>query len=190
MSEEPRRNVTELLQAWSGGDRAALDELLPHVQDELRGIARLQMRRERADHTLQPTALVNEAYLRLVNQNRVRWQDRAHFFAVAAQKMRRILVDHARKRGAEKRGGGEILVALDEGIDPGTPPEDVNVVALDEALEELAVLDERQSRVVEMRFFGGVTLKETAEALGVSPATVKRDWQTAKAWLFRRLHEA
>ncbi len=179
-------DVTGLLVAWSDGQESARTALLEAVYTELRRLARGYLRRERADHSLPPTALVHEAYMRLVDQRRVRWQNRAHFFAIAAHLMRRILVDHARARGAGKRGGGEARVPLHE-ADGGIPPLDVDVLAVDAALARLHVLDPRQSRLVELRFFGGLTVEETAEVTGVSPATVKRDWALARAWLFREL---
>jgi len=181
----PQEDVTELLQEWNRGHREALDRLMPIVTAELRKVARAHLRRERNDHTLQPTALVNEAYLKMVNWDRVNWRDRAHFFAVAARVMRRILVDHARARHAAKRGGCRV-VPLSEFAEPAAT-RDVDLVALDEALHELAGLDERQARLVELRFFAGLTIDETAEVLKVGAATVSRDWTTARAWLFRRL---
>ena len=163
----------------------ALDRLLPLVHAELRRIARRHMQRERPDHTLQASALVNEAYLRLVRLNRVRWQNRAQFFGIAAQLMRQILVDHARARGYEKRGGGRRRVSLDHA--PGVSGRDPDLLALDAALTALTAVDARKSQVVEMRFFGGLTVAETAEALQVSPDTVMRDWKFSKVWLLRRL---
>jgi RNA polymerase sigma factor (TIGR02999 family) len=180
------RNVTQLLMSWSEGNQGALDQLTPLVYDELRRLAGRYLRHERPDHTLQSTDLVHEAYLRLVDQQSVRWQSRAHFFGIAAQMIRRILVDHARKRHAAKRGAAPVKLALDEAV-AAAGPRDVDLVALDEALEGLARLDAQQSRVVELRFFAGLTIEETAEVLRVSPATVKRDWTTAKAWLYRDL---
>jgi RNA polymerase sigma factor (TIGR02999 family) len=183
---DPSAAVTEWLVAWSGGDEAALQHLLPVVHAELRRLARREMRRERAGHTLQTTALVNEAYLRLIDLGRISWNDRAHFFAMSARLMRRILVDHARARRYQKRGGGATLVPFDEertvAVEPGT-----DLVALDDALEALAALDARKSRVVELRFFGGLSVEETATVLGVSPGTVMRDWRLAKAWLLKEL---
>jgi RNA polymerase sigma factor (TIGR02999 family) len=178
--------VTELLRAWGDGDEAALERLTPLVEAELRRLARSYMRRERHGHTLQTTALVNEAFLRLTEARRVRWQDRAHFLAISARLMRRVLVDHARSRGYQKRGGGAERVSLDEEVvaSPGT---DVDVVALDRALDALAAVDERKSRVIELRFFGGLSVEESAEVLGVSTDTVKRDWRLAKLWLLREL---
>jgi RNA polymerase sigma factor (TIGR02999 family) len=180
-----RKDVTGLLVAWGRGDESALDELMPIVHGELRRLARRLMRGERGNHTLQTTALVNEAYLRLVDISRVRWQDRAHFFAMSARLMRRILVDHARSRKYLKRGGMLRRVSLDEALvvsERGT-----DLVALDDALDALAAVDQRKSQVVELRFFGGLSLEETAEALQVSGETVGRDWRLAKAWLLREL---
>lgn len=177
-------DVTTLLLAWSEGDEAARSRLIDAVYDELRRLASRHLRRERTDHSLVATALVHEAYLKLVDQRRVRWQNRAHFFSVAARVMRRILVDHARSRGAAKRGG--VKVALEE-IDPGAAPLDVDLLALDAALKKLGALDERQSRLVELRFFAGLTVDEAAAAMDVAPITVKRDWALARAWLFREL---
>jgi RNA polymerase sigma-70 factor (ECF subfamily) len=180
------QNPTALLLAWNQGDPDALEALLPLVYEELRQLAGRCMRGERSDHTLQATALVNEVYLRLIDVQRVRWQNRAHFFAMAARLMRRILVEAARARDAQKRGAGAPTVSLDEAlvvpIEPGN-----DLVALDEALTALAAVDSRKSRVVEMRFFGGLSLDETAEALQVSRDTVKRDWKMAKLWLLREL---
>ena len=177
--------ATRLLLDYRNGDGEALDRLLPLVYDELRKIAAGYLRRERGDHTLQPTALVHEAYVRLIDQ-RVQWESRAHFLGVAAQLMRRILVDYARGRNAEKRGGGFGLIALDEAM--LAPYErDVDVVALDDALQALSALDPQQSRVVELRFFGGLSIEESAEVLGVSPSTVSRDWAVAKTWLRREI---
>jgi RNA polymerase sigma factor, TIGR02999 family len=178
--------VTELLRAWSGGDEAALGALLPLVEAELRRLARGYMARERLGHTLQTTALVNEAFMRLVGARQVSWQDRAHFLGIAARLMRRVLVDHARTRGVQKRGGGGYKVPLDDAM-AVSPAPDFNLLALDRALEGLAAVDERKSRVIEMRFFGGMTVEETAEALHVSPDTVKRDWRLARLWLLREL---
>jgi RNA polymerase sigma factor (TIGR02999 family) len=179
-------SVTRLLADVRLGRRDALDRLLPIVHDELHRIATLYMRRERADHTLQPTALVNEAYLRLVDQRDVEWRDRAHFLGVAAQLMRMILVDHARARRAAKRAGGAERVPLEETI-LVEAERDVDLVALDEALERLAAIDPRLSRVVELRYFGGLTTRETAEVLGVSTATIEREWAAARGWLRREL---
>jgi RNA polymerase sigma-70 factor (ECF subfamily) len=178
--------VTALLKAWSDGDQTALDALLPLVEQELRRLARHYMRGERAGQTLQPTALVNEAYLRLVDIAHVRWQNRAHFLAVAARTMRRVLVDMARAKGYQKRGGRVPLVPLDE-VDVAAARPDADVVALHDALEALAALDARKAHVVELRYFGGLTVEETAEVVGVAPETVMRDWKFAKAWLLREL---
>ena len=188
MSTPPSHEVTELLLAWNEGDGAALDRLIPLVHAELRRLARSYMRRERAAHTLQTSALINEAYLRLIDSRRVPWQNRAHFYGVAAQLMRRILVDFARDRNSQKRGGGAHQVAFDEAL-AVSASSDSDVVALDEALKELEKVDERKARVVEMRFFGGLRQKEIATVLNVSPETVKRDWRLAKSWLLRRLSE-
>jgi RNA polymerase sigma-70 factor (ECF subfamily) len=177
--------VTQLLLAWGKGDPAALEELTPVVYDELRRLARHYMSNERVGHTLQATALVNEAYMRLVDIHKVQWQNRAHFFAMSARLMRRILVDSARSRKYQKRGAGAQKVSLDERLMVAEPGRDL--VALDDALEQLAKVDERKSKVVEMRFFGGLSVEETAEALSVSVDTVMRDWKLAKAWLLREL---
>jgi RNA polymerase sigma factor (TIGR02999 family) len=186
MPVEASGDVTELLLAWNRGEPGALDRLLPAVQKELHRVARGYMRRERPDHTLQATALVNETYLKLVDQTRVTWRNRAHFIGVAAQLMRRILVDHARERAAKKRGGPDLKLTL--AADLAAPEANgVDLVALDMALEKLAALEPRQARAVELRFFGGLTGEETAEALDVSPATIKRDWIAAKAFLFREM---
>ena len=188
MTRPTSNEVTELLVAWSEGDAQAFDRLVPLVYEELRRLARRYMARERPGHTLQTTALVNEVYLRLVDSSRVRWRDRAHFFAVSAQLMRRVLVDFARSRHYQKRGGGTQRVSLDEAyIIPSEP--DADLVRLDDALKALAALDPRKGRVVEMRFFGGLTVEETAEVLAVSPDTVMRDWTFAKTWLLRELSE-
>jgi RNA polymerase sigma factor (TIGR02999 family) len=184
----PAVGVTGLLLDWSKGDRGALERLMPLVYDELHHIARRHLQAEDPDHTLQSTALVHEAYLRLVDQDRVQWQNRAHFFGVAAQLIRRILLDHARRRHAAKRGGGATILCLDEGL-VALQQREVDLVALDEALNRLAELDPQQAHVVELRFFAGLTIVETAESLGVSRATVQRDWVTAKAWLFDRLRQ-
>jgi RNA polymerase sigma factor (TIGR02999 family) len=179
--------VTALLLAWSDGDQAAASRLIEAVYDELRRVARRHLRGER-DHSLAPTALVHEAYLKLVDQRRVRWQNRAHFFGIAAQLMRRILVDHARSRAAAKRGRDR-TVCLDA-ADAATPPFDVDILALDAALDKLGALDARQSKLVELRFFAGLTVEEVATALDVAPITVKRDWAHARAWLFHELQQA
>ena len=178
------QEVTKLLVQLTDGDRRAMDELLPLIYDELRRLASSYLRRERQGHTLQPTALVHEAYMRMVDQTQVRWQNRAHFFGVAAQMMRRILVDHARSQQAEKRGGEFQKLSLDERIDVSGQDRDLNLVALDDALNRLAEIDPQKSKIVEMRFFGGLSVEETAEVLGVSVPTVKRHWRLAKAWLY------
>jgi RNA polymerase sigma factor (TIGR02999 family) len=183
---QPAPDVTRLLLAWRGGDAEALQALLPLVYVELRRLAHRQMRGERPGRTLQTTALVHEAYLRLVDSDRVRWQNRAHFFAISAQLMRRILVDAARSRGSLKRGGEAVHIALDDAPLVSREP-DTDVIALDEALTRLATVDARKSQVVELRYFGGLSVEETAEALHVSPETVMRDWKMAKLWLLREL---
>ena len=181
--------VTDLLVAWGRGDEQALDRLTPFVYDELRRLARSYLRRERPDHTLQPTALVHEAYVRLMDLGKLDWQNRAHFLGVAARLMRQILVDHARSRRAAKRGSGGEKLSLDLAV--AQPEErEVDLLAVDEALSSLARLDPEQSRIVELRFFGGLTIEETAEVLGVSPSTAKREWRLARAWLYRRMKTA
>jgi len=188
--EPARGEVTGLLVAWNAGDPAAVERLMPLVYAELRRIAEHQFRRERAGHTLQPTAVVHEAYFRLVDQTRVTWKNRGHFFAIAAQAMRRILIDHARARAAEKRGGREPAVTLDVGIASPEPADDVDLLALDEALGRLKTFDDAQARIVELRFFGGLSIEETAEAMDTSPSSVKREFRSARAWLFRELGRA
>jgi RNA polymerase sigma factor (TIGR02999 family) len=183
----PSHEITSLLREWSEGDEAALDRLFPLVYDGLRRLASRSLLRERAGHTLQATALVNEAYLKLVDQHAVRWQERAHFFAVAARIMRRILVDHARRHNAGKRGGGAARLTIQDSWLAATGPADVDLLALEEALERLEAIDPRQSRIVELRFFAGLTVEEAADVLDVSPATVKNDWRVARAWLFAEL---
>ncbi len=182
--DQPSHDVTRLLQDWSEGDEGAAERLMPLVYDELRRLARDYLRRERPGHTLQPTALVNEAYLKLVDQRDARWQSRAHFYGVAAQLMRRILVDHARAHEAEKRGGEFQKLSLDENLDAAGGERDVNLVALDDALNRLAEMDPQKSKIVELRFFGGLSIEETAEVLGIGTATVIRQWRMAKAWLY------
>ena len=186
MSDVKPKSVTQLLVAWSDGDPTALNQLLPLVNEELRRLARSYMRRERPNHTLQTTALVNEAYMRLVDQKQVHWQNRAHFLAIAAQLMRRILVDYARRRQYQKRGAGALQVTLSD-AESLTDEKAPDLVALDEALTELDKMDSRRSRVVELRFFGGLSIEETAEVLKVSPTTVERDWTIAKAWLHKTM---
>lgn len=185
--ESATPTITQLLVEWSQGDKQALDQLAPLVYDELRRMARTYLRAERPDHTLQATALVHEAYLRLVDQHSVSWQNRAHFFGIASQMMRRILVNHAIARAAEKRGGGAEKLSLDEAVSFSNQRE-IDLIALDEALKELECLDPQQTRIVELRFFGGLSIDETAQALRISPATVKRDWSTARLWLRRKLN--
>jgi RNA polymerase sigma-70 factor (ECF subfamily) len=180
------KEVTQLLLDWSRGDQAALDKLMPLVYGELRRMANRYMRREHVGHTLQTTALINEAYLRLIEQQRVQWHNRAHFFAISAKLMRRILVDHARSHTRAKRGGGVLKVSLNEAVVP-SKERAAELVALDDALMRLATIDPRKSQVVELRFFGGLSVEETAEVLKVTPMTVTRDWKTAKAWLHREL---
>ena len=183
---EPDSRVTSLLRQWTGGDTQALDQLVPIVYKELRRLAHYHLRRERNGHTLQTTALVHEVYLRLCSQNEPRWENRAHFFAVAARMMRRILVDYSRRRDAEKRGPAAVHVQLDDAL--GIPVGDqVDLIALDDALDQLAVFDSRKCQVVEMRFFAGLRAKEIAIVLKTTEATVRRDWMIAKAWLFRYL---
>jgi len=179
-------DVTDLLIRWSQGDKAALDDLTPLIYAELRRLAKRYLRQERPDHTLQATALVHEAYLQLVNQRQVRWQNRAHFIGLAAQLMRRILLQHARRRQADKRGGAAHKLTLDESLGLSTE-RDINLIALDQSLTALEVLDPQQGRIVELRFFGGLTVDETAEVLGVSPRTVDREWRMVKAWMKSRL---
>jgi RNA polymerase sigma factor (TIGR02999 family) len=186
LPHEASSPVTELLVRWRGGDREALEQLMPLVYEELRRLAHHYLSRERTDHTLQSTALVHEAYLRLAGQNSPQWQNRAHFFGIAAHVMRQILVEYARGRGAAKRGGQAVTLTLDDAASYLQQTE-VDVVALDKALAELSELDPQQGRIVELRFFAGLTIEDTSEVLGISPATVKRDWVTARAWLFRAM---
>jgi len=189
MSGELQHEVTQILRDWSGGDARAPERLMPFVYDELRRLARSFLARERDGHTLQPTALVNEAYLRLVDQTRVEWQNRAHFYGIASRMMRRVLIDHARAHVTDKRGGGAVRLSLE---DVQLPAEQraASLVALDEALGRLAAMDERKCRVVEMRFFGGLSDEEIAEVLGVTTRTVLRDWKKARLWLYRELSES
>lgn len=188
MTTPAPEEVSQLLRDWSSGDQAALDKLIPVVYQELRRLARHYMRNERAGHTLQTTALVNEAYMRLAGYKEMRWQSRAHFFAVSAQVMRRILVEHARRRNFAKRGGGAQKVALDEAavVSAGRSAE---VIAVEEALTDLESWDPRKGKIVELRFFGGLSIEETAEVLKISPTTVQREWRSAKAWLYRAISE-
>ena len=188
MTRPAPEEVSQLLRDWSNGNQAALDKVMPVVYQELRRLAHHYMRKERAGHTLQTTALVNEAYLRLADYKRMRWQSRAHFFAVAAQVMRRILVEQARSKNFAKRGGGAEKISLDETaiVSAGRSAE---VIAVDEALSDLESWDPRKGRIVELRFFGGLSIEETAEVLKVSPTTVQREWRSAKAWLYRAISE-
>ncbi len=186
MSESNAPPVTHLLQAWRDGDKTALDQLLPLVHTELHRLAQRMMSRENPGHTWQTTELVNEAYMRLLGQQDVEWQDRAHFFALAAQVMRHLLVDHARARQMNKRGGGAQRVTLDE-VTLITPERPVALLALDEALDHLASFDSQKSRIVEMRYFGGLTVEEVAEVLGIAASTVNREWARAKLWLYREI---
>jgi RNA polymerase sigma factor (TIGR02999 family) len=186
MSPNSDSGPTELLRAWSQGDGSALDRLVPLVYEELHRLARRYMRQERPDHTLQATSLVNEAYLRLIDVNRVEWRDRAHFLAVAAQMMRRILVEFARNRHRQKRGGGALHLGLDD-VHELPNSKDCDLAALSDALTGLGAFDARMSQVVELRFFGGLTVEETGDVLNVSPETVMREWRTAKAWLLREI---
>ncbi|MBI2213250.1 MAG: sigma-70 family RNA polymerase sigma factor [Acidobacteria bacterium] len=181
-------DVTQLLNLWRSGDRAALEQLVPLIYDELRRVATRHLGRERAGHTLQPTALVHEAFLRLAGVSNIEWQNRAQFIGVAAEMMRRILVDYARARATEKRGGGATMVELDSDAVPGKQRE-AELLAVDEALKRLAEFDPRQAKIVEMRYFGGLTIEETAAAVELSPATVKREWTVARAWLHRELSQ-
>ncbi len=178
--------ITQLLKQWGEGQSQALDELMPLVYNELKRLARSYLRRERPDHTLQSAALVNEAYVRLIDQNQVQWQNRAHFFGIAAQMMRRILVDHARSRLADKRGAGAPVLSLDEVV-AEAQNQSINLLGLDEALTRLEKIDSHQAKIVELRFFSGLSIEETATVLAVSPATLKREWAAARAWLYREV---
>ncbi len=186
MTDRSKPDITQLLLAWRAGEQGALDDLMPLVLNELRRIARNFMRRQSPDHTLQTTALVNEAFLRLVDSNRVNWQDRNHFFAMSARLMRRILVDFARKKNSLKRGGDKVLVTLDDRAEIAIEKQ-TDLVALDEALSRLAAMSPRQSQIVELRYFAGLTEEQIAETLEISARTVRRDWNMARAWLFREL---
>jgi len=183
---ENLQEISVILKDWSEGNRASADRLLSLVYDELRKIAGQYLKKEKSDHTLQPTALVHEAYMKLIDISDISWNDRAHFFAVSANIMRHILVDHARAKLAEKRGGDAQRISLEDADSLSSEP-DIDLLAVDEALNELAKFDEQQSRIVELRFFGGLTIEETAHVAGISPATVKREWAMAKAWLHRKL---
>jgi RNA polymerase sigma-70 factor, ECF subfamily len=186
MTAPSPNDVTQLLVEWRNGSTSALDRLIPLVEKELRRLARSYMRRERADHTLQTTALINEAYMRLVKQRNVQWENRAHFFAIAAQLMRRVLIDHAKSTRRVKRGGAALRVSFEDVAAPSADRSE-ELIALDAALEKLAAIDARKGRVVEMRYFGGLTLEEAAEVLEISPNTVMRDWRMARAWLEREI---
>jgi RNA polymerase sigma factor (TIGR02999 family) len=186
VSGDPQTQVTQLLQRWQEGSNEALEALMPLVYKELKRLAGSYLRRERPDHTLQSAALVNEAYLRLVDQNETRWQNKAHFYGIAAQMMRRILADHARGHNAAKRGAGMPELELNEAM-AQAPVRSVDLVDLEEALQKLEKLDSQQGRIVELRFFSGLSIEDTANVLGISPATVKRDWAAARAWLFREV---
>jgi RNA polymerase sigma factor (TIGR02999 family) len=186
MTGQSQHEVTQMLRAWRGGDRAALEKLMPAVYAEMHRLAHIYMRRERPGHTLQTSALVNEAYLRLIDANRVDWQDRAHFFAISANVMRQVLMQHARLRCAGKRGGNIVKVDFDEAF-VRSPERDADLIALDDALNALAETDPREAKVVELRFFGGLSEEETAHVLGISDRTVRREWEHAKAWLIHQL---
>ena len=186
MPSVPVPDLTQLLVEWRTGNRDALDQLMPLVYRELQTLASRYLSRERAGHTLQATALVNEAYLKLIDQRNVQWQNRAHFLGIAARLMRRILIDHARRRGRAKRGSAATHITLVEGL-AASEPRDVDAIALDDALVALEKLDPQQAQMVELRFFGGLTVDETAEVLGISEGTVKREWRVAKAWLYRHI---
>ncbi|MDQ3374656.1 MAG: sigma-70 family RNA polymerase sigma factor [Acidobacteriota bacterium] len=186
-SEQNSHEITRMLHEWGGGNRDALDKLLPLIYDELHRQAAHYLRRERQDHTLQTTALINEAYLKLIDQREVNWESRTHFFAIAAQSMRRILIDYAKAKHRAKRGGGDIQITLDETVLGATDEKSIDLIALDEALNRLAAKDEQQARVVELRYFSGLNLEETAKVLKISRTTAARDWAMAKAWLHREL---
>ena len=189
MSRETPSQITDLLARWGAGDRDALDCLMPLVYEELRTVAQHYLRKERPDHTLQSTALVHEAFMRLVGQKPPEWKDRKHFYGVAARLMRQILVDHARGHRAGKRGGDAIKLSLNEGL-VGNPNKGLDILALDDSLNRLAQINPQQSQIVELRFFSGLSIEDTSEVLGVSPATVKRNWTTARAWLFREMNRS
>ena len=186
-ADDGSNKISGLLRAWSDGNGKALDELMPLVYEELHRQAHRFLRRERQGHTLQTTALINEAYLNLIKQNRVTWQNREHFFAISANLMRRILINYANARRRKKRGGENENLELDESILIATESKDLDLIALDEALTRLAAIDEQQANIVELRYFGGLTIEETSEVLGIAPATIKRDWKMTKAWLYREL---
>jgi len=182
------KGITELLRDWSGGNRQALAALMPLVYEELRKLAASYLRRQASEHTLQTAGLIHEAYFRLIDQKEVSWKNRAHFYGIAAHSMRRVLLDYARKRATAKRGGPEIRVTISEAL-AGAEPRDLDLIALDDALTQLAAMDPQQGRIVELRYFSGLTIEECAEVLGISAATVKRDWGMARAWLHRKLKE-
>ena len=186
-SKQNSHEITQMLLEWNGGDRSSLDKLLPFVYDELHRQAARYLRRERRDHTLQTTALINEAYLKLIDQREVNWESRTHFFAIAAQAMRRILVDYAKAKHRAKRGGGDIQITFDEAALVTTDEKSIDLIALDEALNRLAIKDKQQARVVELRYFSGLNLEETAKVLEISRITAARDWAMAKAWIRREL---
>jgi len=187
VSLEPSKQVSELLLHWGNGDRKALEAILPLMYDELRRLARYHLRQQRPNHTLQTTALVHEAYLRLAQEEKLEVESRAHFLGIAAQLMRWILVDYERNRRAAKRGSGVTRLTLDDVAVPGSPGQDVDILALDEALDRLAKMDSKQSQIIELRYFGGLSIEDTSEFLGISPATVKRSWASARAWLLREM---
>ncbi len=188
MTQSDSHDITQMLIDLTGGDEQVVDRLLPHLYDELKKLAGSYLRKERADHTLQPTALVHEAYMKLIDQRQVRWQNRAHFFGIAAQVMRRILLDHARKHLAEKRGGDAEKLPLEEEILVVSHGRSAELVALDDTLAELAKIDPQKAKIVELRYFGGLSIEETAEVMGVSVPTINRQWKMAKAWLFKELN--
>lgn len=187
MSQQSSHEITQMLIELTDGNTEVVNRILPHIYDELRRLASSYLRRERSDHTLQPTALVHEAYLKLIDQKRVQWQNRAHFFGIAAQVMRRILMDHARKHGAEKRGGDAEKLPIEEEILIVSNGRSAELLALDDALEELAKMDPQKAKIVELRYFGGLSIEETAEVMGVSVPTINRQWRTAKAWLYGQI---
>jgi RNA polymerase sigma-70 factor, ECF subfamily len=187
MTSQPADDITQMLIELTDGNQDVVDQILPHIYGELRRLAGSYLRRERSDHTLQPTALVHEAYMKLVDQRQVKWQNRAHFFGIAAQVMRRILMDHARKHKAEKRGGEADKLPLEDEILVVSTNRSDQLLALDEALETLAKLDPQKAKIVELRYFGGLSIEETAEVMGVSVPTINRQWRTAKAWLYGQL---
>jgi RNA polymerase sigma factor (TIGR02999 family) len=190
MNDADPANITQMLIDLTDGNAEVVNQILPHIYDELRRLASSYLRRERSDHTLQPTALVHEAYMKLIDQKKVRWQNRAHFFGIAAQVMRRILLDHARKHNAEKRGGEAEKMPIEEEILVVSHAKSAELIALDDALESLASLDEQKAKIVELRYFGGLSIEETAEVLGVSVPTINRQWRIAKAWLYSQIAQS